>query len=247
MLAKLHNPAALRQHPTMRRPTANTLARTRTVLGILAAALIANGCGGGTGGSSTDPAELQANLVGDYTGVFPCDNCPGIRTSLRLVADGHYFLEQVYLGDEQVDESIAASVGRWRVAPYDTIVLRGDGPERTFESNGSDSLRMQTNSSLDYVLERSPARLALNTTLRLAGDLRVGSGGMSIVDCRSGVSLPVATGGDYPRILRQLRKIGSGVPVFAELDGRIAWNSSGRPTSVHVVRLGTLRTDKTCR
>jgi len=47
-----------------------------------------------------DPAHSSQNSLdwpGTYEGVVPCADCPGIRTTLTLLANGTYILERQYL------------------------------------------------------------------------------------------------------------------------------------------------------
>ncbi|WP_407307565.1 copper resistance protein NlpE [Acinetobacter sp.] len=43
-------------------------------------------------------AETALDWAGEYKGVFPCADCPGIETELELKADKTYELTQEYLG-----------------------------------------------------------------------------------------------------------------------------------------------------
>ena len=42
------------------------------------------------------PVLPVGSIPGVYSGVFPCDGCEGIATTLWLRADGTYFFEQRY-------------------------------------------------------------------------------------------------------------------------------------------------------
>ena len=52
--------------------------------------LLVSACG--DDGDREPPPELRvASLPGVYSGVFPCDGCPGIPTTVWLLMGGGYF------------------------------------------------------------------------------------------------------------------------------------------------------------
>ena len=64
----------------------------KACLPVIVVALLAGACGE-RGGGSPDAELTDPSIPGDYSGIFPCSNCPGIRASLRLTASGHFFLD----------------------------------------------------------------------------------------------------------------------------------------------------------
>jgi len=88
----------------------------RVVTTLIVAGAIA-GCAG-TGGS---PSSDSANLLGSYTGILPCADCAGIRTSLTLYAD-RYELRETYIGSRDGDRSFEKT-GRVKV-------VRGSASDR---------------------------------------------------------------------------------------------------------------------
>lgn len=49
-----------------------------------------------------DNARTSLDWSGEYTGIEPCADCPGIETSLSLKDDGTYALSQTYQGKDDV-------------------------------------------------------------------------------------------------------------------------------------------------
>jgi hypothetical protein len=68
-------------------------------------------------------------LPGTYAGVFPCEGCPGIASTLWLRSDGRFFFRQRYPADNAREAMDAYSLGRWSsIADDRAIELRGAGP-----------------------------------------------------------------------------------------------------------------------
>lgn len=214
----------------------------------IALAAITGGCGGGAGyGDGASREQAEAALMADYSGRFPCHDCPGIDISLRLGGDGLYVFEQQYLGDDGRPESRAAAIGRWRWDHDDeSIRLRGEGPERVFLREGESTLLMQMPSDLEYRVERSAGGLSFDRALPLKGLIVAGQGGLTFSECSTELSLEVRSGGDTGRIWRQFRKLGDNGPVMAEIDGRLHWNASTNPLAVTVERLVSLKPEHSC-
>ncbi|MDR1691632.1 MAG: copper resistance protein NlpE [Rickettsiales bacterium] len=49
---------------------------------------------------------------GTFTGVFPCADCAGIKTTLTLNKDFTYFLDQQYMSK---DDTVYTQVGKWSI------------------------------------------------------------------------------------------------------------------------------------
>ncbi len=205
-------------------------------------------------GESTDNASPQAlppaTLTGVWTGVFPCDNCPGINTNLWLRTDGRFFIEQHY---PAIDEggglpSTAHGLGRWLWNTEERVVmLAGEGPDRIFEQPDVDTLIMRTASSLEHRLGRNAASPPFAATIRLAGMARRQGDAFIFRECLTGFELPLETGGDYSRFRHQFRSVTPrGESASVELDGRFTWAADGAPQSVRIVRFVTIRDEGGC-
>ncbi len=207
----------------------------------------------GACGESPDDASPHAlppaTLPGVWTGVFPCDNCPGIDTSLWLRADGRFFIEQHYLAtDEEGVPTIAHGLGRWLwYAEEQFVVLDGKGPDRIFEQPDVDTLIMRTASSLEHRLQRNTASPPFVATVRLVGTARRQGDVYLLEECLTGFELPLETTGDFSRFRHQYRSVtprGEAAPV--EFEGRFTWAADGTPQSVRIVRFITIRNEGSC-
>lgn len=73
-------------------------------------------------------SQMALDWAGEYRGILPCADCEGIKTSLRLLADGSYVLGSLYLGksDKAFYESGHFS---WDAAGR-AITLEGDASQQ---------------------------------------------------------------------------------------------------------------------
>ena len=204
-------------------------------------------------GESTDDAAQHAlppvTLPGVWTGVFPCDNCPGIDTSLWLRADGRFFIEQHYPAtDEGGVPATAHGLGRWLWnAEEQFVVLHGKGPDRIFEQPDAETLIMRTASSLEHRLDRNAASPQFIATVRLGGTARRQGDAYLFKECLTGFELPLETTGDFSRFRHQYRSVTPrGEPAAVEFDGRFTWAADGTPQSFRIMRFITIRDDGFC-
>ena len=195
-------------------------------------------------------APPPETLPGAWAGVFPCDNCAGIDTTLWLRPDGRFLIEQQYPPGENAGEIAVAAhgLGRWRwQAEERRLVLDGRGPQRVFEWPETDILLMQSDSPLEHRLERNGGTTDFPVTIRMTGLARPQGEGFVFTECLTGYAVPFETGGDYPRFARQFKNVvprGEDAPV--ELDGRFAWGGHGAPSSLRLVRFVTIRASGGC-
>lgn len=210
--------------------------------------LFIGACGGDRDGASSEESA-EASLPGVYTGVFPCDGCPGIPTTMWIRSDGRFFFQQRY---PEVDDRAAMSaynLGRWSWhANDDVVVLEGAGPTRTFSRLDRDRLVMQTASELEHRLRRDPAAPAFSANIRMSGLMHVRGTSAMFTECLTGFAVPVSKGGDFRRFQHQYRGVGArGEQVYVELDGRFSWLADGAPGSLTIERFATIRPDGSCR
>lgn len=201
----------------------------------------------GADDEQAEPPLSAATLPGVYVGVFPCDGCPGIPTSIWIRADAIYLLEQRY-STEDAPQSIA-SLGRWSWSPADaTLALDGAGPPRVFTRPDADTLLLQTPSTLEHRVDRDAARRWLDVTIPLRGTVYPAPGGDAFGECVTGMRVPLARNLDYPSFARQYRHIsGAGRPVFVEFDGRFRWHDDGSVAAVAMERFSTIRSGGQCK
>ncbi|MFO1455243.1 MAG: META domain-containing protein [Steroidobacteraceae bacterium] len=175
-------------------------------------------------------ARLGA-LPAQFAGVLPCADCRGIRQTLDLYPDGGFHWRSEYLGKPPLD--LPDDAGRWLFASDGRTLLLFGGREAPvrFQSRDDGALRL-----LD--LEGRPIRSTLNYELRrVAGDfrafeprlrLRGAYGGPSdasgLLDCATGLRLPIAAEGDAAALERawtSARAAAAGKPRIVLLEGRI--------------------------
>ena len=188
------------------------------------------------------------SLPGVYSGMFPCEGCAGIPTTLWLRSDGRFFFLQGYPADAGSEVDDVYSLGRWIWnTDTDAVELRGAGPLRVFSRPGSDVLIMRTASDLEHRLVRDPAAPEFSRTTRLSGMTQILGNGASFRECQTGLEAPVGKGGDFSRFWHQVRSVGRlSEPVYVELEGRFTWARDGAPKSVTIQRFITVRADAAC-
>jgi hypothetical protein len=217
------------------------------IVGVLA---LAAGCNGDDEEEPVPDAPPPETLPGAWAGVFPCDNCPGIGTTLWLRADGRFLMEQQYPAGENDGEDAftAHGLGRWHwEAEARQLVLAGRGPERVFERPDPDMLLMRSDSPLEHRLERNGSAGDFPVTIRMTGNARQAGEGFAFTECLTGYTVPMEKGGDYSRFARQFPNVVSrGADAPVELDGRFTWGADGAPVSLRVVRLVTIRASGGC-
>lgn len=208
---------------------------------------LAGGCGEDR--VETGPKTLpDAPEPGVYAGVFPCDGCPGIATTLWLRADGRFFFRQHYPADDIREATDAYSLGRWSsLVDEPAIELRGKGPVRTLVRVDADTLVMRTDSDLPHRLSRDPTTTDFTETIRMTGTMRMRGDAVSFAECLTGLVAPVSRNGDFARFRHQYRSlVASGEPAFVELDGRFSWSADHALASLLIERFITIKAGGTC-
>ena len=101
-----------------------------------------------------DTAETSLDWAGEYKGVFPCADCPGIETELDLKADKTYELTQEYLGKGKGNEFKVK--GTFSFDPHNPSLIRLDkaGENRKFfvGENFVEARDMNTGKAIDSKL-----------------------------------------------------------------------------------------------
>ena len=181
-----------------------------------------------------------------YRGVFPCEDCPGIDTTLWLRADGTFFWRQRYLDEAGAVTTTGYNVGRWHADADGTLVLTGSGPSRRLELADADTLRLVTPSAGEHRLTRDPGGEPFTDRVRIEGLAVVENNTTTVSECRTGLEAP-AGGADLSRFVRQYRSLGyRGRPAFVELEARFEWSDDGALRSIAVDRFVTIKAGRTC-
>lgn len=220
--------------------------RVRPLVIPLLAALAA-GCGDAASEAAYPGFSPPAGAAPDvYRGLFPCDDCPGIDTTLWLRSDNAFFWRQEYLDDAGEPSLTTYNLGLWHIDDEGRVVLRGSGPPRRLEAAGADALLLQTPSGAEHRLYRDPGAPPFTDRIRFEGLARVESGTTRISECRTGLSGP-AGGGDLRRFERQYRSLGyRGRPALVEVEARLEWSDDGALRGFAVDRFLTIRSDRAC-
>ena len=207
---------------------------------------------GGCGSDRSDDTAEQpsdAALPGVYAGVFPCDGCPGIESTLWLRNDGRYFFRQQYPANEVRAAMDAYSLGRWSfLSAAGTVELKGEGPGRVFLRTDRHTLIMQTASSLEHRLTRDASAAEFSATIRMTGMVRLTGGGAALfTECLTGYVASVRNSGEFTRLVHQLRRaVQRGEPAYAELEGRFSWSRDGKVNSLAIERLISVKPGESC-
>ena len=214
---------------------------------ILIALVLVGSCGNDRDADS--PLSLpETSLPGVYSGVFPCEGCPGIPTTLWIRSDGRFFIEQRYPAVDELGGMKTHSLGRWNwIADERTMFLQGSGPMRRFVRPDTDTLIMQTDSDLEHRLIRDPASPEFSATISMVGMMRMRRGNAWFTECLTGFEVPVNKAGDFARFRHQYRSASSqGAAVATQLEGRFSWARDGAPESLTIDRFVTVKADGTC-
>jgi len=218
-----------------------------TRLALLVVTVLVGACSNDRG-SDAPTGMPEAPLPGVYAGEFPCDGCAGITSTLWLRTDGRFFFSQHYAADNTGQPTAIYSLGRWSATAGDRVIeLRGSGPKRVFMRAAQDTLLMQTDSDLEYRLNRDAKTVDFTDTIRMVGTMRVFDDGASFTECLTGLVAPVSKGGDYARFRHQYRIAAEpGEPTYVELEGRFTWSDDDAPTSLTIEHFITVKANGRC-
>lgn len=219
---------------------------SRRLLCIAAICLI-GGCSDGDERRAA-PELSEASLPGVYSGVFPCEGCPGIPTTLWLRPDGRFFIEQRYPDTDTRAAFTSHGLGRWSWnSTAQLAVLKGSGPDRSFARPDVDTVDMQTDSDLEHRLSRERVPHEFSAVIRMTGIARMRGREASFTECLTGFAAPVTASGDFARFAHQYRSAGApGTPVPVELDGRFTWTEDGELKALTIERFVTVKDDAGC-
>jgi hypothetical protein len=218
---------------------------TRLCSSVYWAFAVAAACGGDAADLARAPTPMPTDLAGFYAGDFPCGNCARIAAALWLREDGVFFFRQRY-ANSSADDTVSHGLGRWRWdADAALLVLESAGPERRFRHDANGRLELETASPLPHVLARA-ADEPFADGVRIDG-LAVATGdGATLVECLSGLALPVAAGGASADLRRLYgRLVTPGSPALVSVEVRLL-AGDGTEERWLVERLLNLRPQGTC-
>lgn len=177
------------------------------------------------------PARLMPITIGmSWQGDLPCADCPGIRTTLTLLPDGSYRRDDAYLGTDEPGDTIFGEIGRFTLdRSGERLSLIGSGEGRgQFLALADGNLRMldssgeEIDSNLNYTLIHLPNPVPQEGILRVSGHFTYMADAALLLECHSGVQLPVAMESEYLALETDYLERGSaGAPLPVRLTGRV--------------------------
>jgi copper homeostasis protein (lipoprotein) len=214
------------------------------VAALLAVATVAFGCGNRDAGSESSPPDSSAAADAPpagrlaplmsptaWEGEIPCADCSGIRVTLLLEPDGSYRKRSTYLGVSPPSDSLFMDFGRWFLSSEaDRIVLHGTGGSMEYWSPRVDSsLRIldasgeELDSVLNYTLMPLRSVPPLDGVVTLLGAFTYLADAPGLVECSSGIRMPVEQTEPYLALERAYLAAGaSGAPMTVRTRGSLA-------------------------
>lgn len=177
-------------------------------------------------GGITAPVSAPGTYIGD----LPCADCPGIRHTLELHADGTYFLRRQYL--DKGPTAVRDSIGRWDVsADESSLTLRsGRNIADVYGVQDADTLRLRdrqgnevaTARNLD--LKRDESAEPLEPRAMMIGMYSRMADSAMFTECATGLRMPVAMEADNATLERAYAdaRTAANAPVAMQLEGRLA-------------------------
>ncbi|MFD3249682.1 envelope stress response activation lipoprotein NlpE [Rahnella aquatilis] len=163
---------------------------------------------------------LQA-MQQSYSGVLPCADCSGLKTSLFLEQDGTYILQEQYQGSKEGDQ-VFASYGRW-ARTADKLVLTDSQGEKRYFHPKDENLEMLDQSgepivsTFNYTLKPVQQNLP-KTPMALTGMMQYSADAASFKDCATGNVFPMSANKSLEEGYLAVRKTPNQL-VFLSMDG----------------------------
>lgn len=86
--------------------------------------------------SETIKTMSPEEMTGTYSGVIPCGDCDGIKTSLSLKDDDTFILKREYLGKDATDLQVTGIYEYDEQSQMITLENTADGPSKFLMENG---------------------------------------------------------------------------------------------------------------
>ncbi len=176
--------------------------------------------------------DVVRPAAGSWSGDLPCADCGGIRTVLELRPDGLFRMQEGYLGRGPEGDTLFASYGRWEREPEGgriTLVTSSGVDARYLRTTARGGLRVldlqgeEIHSDLPLELDPLQAPPSLEGLARILGAFTYLADAAQVVECRSGVPLPVTMEGGYLELERAYMASGvePGSPLRVRMTGRV--------------------------
>ncbi len=192
---------------------------------------------------AADPAARPPVLPApeSYSGTLPCADCPGIKVTLNLLANGSFISRMEYLERKNV----LVEIGEFAF-DRDGLVLHGAGDAtelyRVVDPQTVRKLNAQgreIESKLNFDLKKDPEFRLIRDPLRLSGMLVYTADAASVKVCLTGQNLPVLTDADYPALEREYtaKRSSPGAPLLVTFTGHFVERpkADGGRTGIAVV------------
>jgi copper homeostasis protein (lipoprotein) len=130
-----------------------------------------------------------------FSGVVPCADCSGIKTSLFLQQDGTYILQETYQGARDGDLA-TASYGKWARTADKLVLTDGKGEKRYFRPQGENLEMLDIHgepivSQFNYQLTPTKQDMP-KTPMALTGMVQFSEDIATFSDCATGKVFPVS-------------------------------------------------------
>jgi uncharacterized lipoprotein NlpE involved in copper resistance len=152
-----------------------------------------------TGADEVVPPPVAVEWPGYYTGTLPCDDCPGIETTLWVESDSTFVLQQRHIDRDSIP---LGTVGQWHVVNgLLTIGYTGDKPDfYRYTEEGLlmvDEMGEAFASKADYALEKLADEIGdAVPRMRLSGTFTYVADAQSFQPCGSRFAWPCVGGMD---------------------------------------------------
>ncbi len=142
----------------------------KKILFLALTAILLSACS--TSQTAIKQTATPTKMIGTYTGLLPCEGCPGIDYQLTLKAD-HTFEEVLVYQERDVKPS--QTYGTWSIDKSILILTKDNGTDRlSIESDklyklGADKMKLNQTNPAMYVFNKIDPEKPINQTVALTG------------------------------------------------------------------------------
>lgn len=217
------------------------------------AAILMSGCSSSATDATQETGQETVRTSGTTTisgnqsffGILPCADCPGIETQLDLLANGTYFLTQIY---QDRPDGTYNRMGRWEIEG-DRLVLHHSNQEHLIyfanQTGGwlqADTLGNPIVSQLNYNLEPKgwqPAQISKE----IEGMLTYMADAPSIVECQTGLRFPIVMTPEWLEVERTYLAASTvgGSYLHTQADVTLTWETPEEGPARHHLRFKDLK------
>lgn len=187
----------------------------------------------------TPPPATSFPIPSTFTAILPCADCPSIHESLTFLPRGIALDRLVYQGRNVSSQSLA----RWAISSDAThLYIRSSGAAGQYSIIDSGHIRKLSPPESKIPDEYLPAFTRADSAalpsepLSIRGDYSFRESGSSILECDSGLVIPISQSGDNAALIRafkaaNLKSMGS---LMVKLTGRVILekdNSGSEPVA----------------